>query len=99
MLATAGPHLILRLTNSVGARKILVYLIVQVFAVSDHKESPITRKLAQNLLREEDHRIALAAALRVPEDAKLPLILSNLLSRRDRPVHSQVLMILRNQLD
>ena len=55
MLTAVGPHLILRLTNSPGPGEILVYLIVQVFAVSDDKESPIAGHLAQNLLRKENH--------------------------------------------
>jgi hypothetical protein len=61
------------------AGEVLVDLVVQVLAVGDDHEGPVAGQLAQHLLGEEDHRVALAAALGVPEDAQLALVLADLL--------------------
>ena len=51
-----------------------VNLAVQVVAVGHQQEGELGRDLPPHLLREERHRIGLAAALRVPEDAQLAKI-------------------------
>ena len=48
-------------------------LVVQLDAVGDHHEGPVARHFAQHLLGKEDHGEALAAALRLPEDAAAPV--------------------------
>src|SRR5206468_10314032 len=45
-------------------------LVVEVFAVGHYDEREVTGNHASYLLREERHRVGLAAALRVPEDAE-----------------------------
>lgn len=52
--------------------------------------------LAEDLLREEHHRVTLAATLRVPEDAHATVL--RRLQRLDRAVHAEELMIPRHQL-
>ena len=51
-------------------------------------------QLAQHLLREENHRKRLAAALRVPEDAQLALVFSDILHGFEGVVDAQVLVVL-----
>lgn len=45
-------------------------LVVQVFTVRHHDEGEVARDDAADLLGEEGHRVRLAAALRMPEDAE-----------------------------
>ena len=61
----------------------LVDLLVQLVAVGDDHEGPVAGELAQDLLGEEDHREAFAAALRVPEDAELALAVAELVHGGD----------------
>jgi hypothetical protein len=67
----------------------LVYLPIQVLPVRYDQECPVPRHFPQHLLREEQHRKALAAALRVPEDAQPALISANLLHGFDGAIRTQ----------
>ena len=75
MLAAVGLAV---LGDDAGVAEVLVDLVVQLVPVGDDDEGPVAGDLPQDLLREEDHREALAAALRVPEDAEPPLVLLDL---------------------
>ena len=74
-----------------------IALTVQVFSIRDDQECPIAGNFSQNLLGEENHRVALAGALRVPEDAESALVSFYILGSRDRLVHAEELMVLRQQ--
>ena len=75
-------------------------LLVQLHPVGDDHEGPVARHLAQDLLREEHHRKALARALRLPEDTAAPVPRRPRRQRRaDRVVHAEVLMVLRDGFD
>src|SRR5439155_17399523 len=68
MRAARGVALVaLGLAYRAGGLERLRDLVVQLHAVGHDHERPITRHLAQHLLREEYHRQTLAAALRLPE--------------------------------
>ena len=54
---------------------VLVDLVVQLLPVRDDQKGPVAGQLAQHLLGEEDHRVAFAAALGMPEDAQPALVL------------------------
>ncbi len=45
-------------------------MVVQILAVGHHQESEVAGHHPAHLLREERHRVRLAAALRVPEHAQ-----------------------------
>src|ERR1700720_3149982 len=70
MFAALRSDVLLGFGNCAHARKVPINLVVKVFAICDNDERPITGHLAQNLLRKENHRIALAASLRVPENSQ-----------------------------
>ena len=53
-------------------------LFVEFLAVRDDDEGPVATEPTQHLLCEHHHRQALAAALRVPEDAEASPVLANL---------------------
>ena len=74
-------------------------LVVQFHAVGGDYKRPVARHLAQHLLREEHHREALAAALRLPEHAAAPVAqLARLQHRRDGLVHTEELVVLAEHL-
>ncbi len=50
-------------------------LLVQLLPVGDDDEGPVAAEPPQHLLGEHHHREALAAALRVPEDAEAAPVL------------------------
>ena len=64
--------------DSPSIGKVLVNLVIEFLPVGDDEECPVAGIFPQHLLGEEDHGKALAASLRVPENAQLPLILFNL---------------------
>ena len=75
-------------------------LVVQLHAVGDDHEGPVAGHLAQHLLREEHHREALAAALRLPEHAAAPVAqLAGFQHRGDGVVHAEELVVLAENLD
>ena len=75
MLRAVGLHPFLRLRDRAHAGEVLVNLVVQFLPVGHDHERPVAGHLAQHLLGEEHHRVALAAALRMPEHAQPPLVL------------------------
>jgi hypothetical protein len=75
-------------------------LLVQFDAVGDHHKGPVAGQLPQHLLREEDHRKALAAALRLPEHAAAPMAqLARLQHRGDGVIDAEELVVLADDLD
>ena len=69
-------------------------LLVKLLPVSHDDECPVARQGAQHLLREIDHRKALAAALRMPEHAEAAAILLQIPDGADRPVDAEILVVL-----
>ena len=51
-----------------GIGEVIVDLIVKFDPVGDDDKRPVTGNFPQDFLGEEDHRVTLATALRVPED-------------------------------
>ena len=68
-------------------------------AISDDQECPVAWLLAQNLAGEEQHRQALARALRVPENSEPPSVLLDLVHRRNGAVHAEELVGFPKLLD
>ena len=60
MVGTLRPDVLFLLNHRAGRGEVLVDLSVEVFAVGDDEERPVAVELPMNLLREEDHREALA---------------------------------------
>ena len=98
MLGALRPDALLVFKHRSRRGEVPVDLPVEVFSVGDDYERPVAGKLPQHLLREEDHRIALARTLRVPEDAELALILLDFLHGADGAVHAEELVVLGDQL-
>src|ERR1700726_1225226 len=98
MLGALCPNTLFLLDDRTRRCKVAIDLAVQILAIRDDEECPVAGDFSENLQGEEDHGIAFAGALRVPEDAELPLVGLDLLGRRDRLVYSEVLMVLRYQL-
>ena len=63
----------LGLAHGAGGLERLGDLLVQLHTVGNNHEGPVAGQLAQYLLREEHHRKALTAALRLPEHAAAPV--------------------------
>ena len=78
--------------------EVAVDLAVQVVTVGDDHERPVAGNLPQHLLGEEDHRIALAGTLRVPEHAELALVLLDVLDGGDGVVDAEELVVLGDEL-
>ena len=90
----------LGLAHRAGGLERLGDLLVQFHPVGDHHEGPVAGQLAQHLLREEHHRKALAAALRLPEHAAAPVAkLAGLQHRGDGVVDAEELVVLAENLD
>ena len=71
------------------AGECLVDLLVELIAIGHDHEGPVARDLAQHLLREEDHRVALAAALCMPENAEPTLVLAYCVHRLNSAVYAE----------
>ena len=107
VLAAARPDAALRLGDRARVGEVAVDLLVELLPVGDDQEGPVARQLAQDLLGEEDHRVAFAAALGVPEDAEAALTPgpSPVRGRGGRcdggegVVDAEVLVVLGDQLD
>ncbi len=78
-----------------GARRneVLVDLIVQLATIGHDDERPVPRHLAQHLLREVNHRDALPAPLRVPEDAETAPALPDLRQCCQRVGNPEILVV------
>ena len=85
--------------DDAGVLELAVELVVELGPVGDHHERPVARLAAQDLLREEQHREALAGALRVPEDAEPALARALVAQRAHRRVDPEYLVVLREHLD
>jgi hypothetical protein len=74
-------------------------LVVQFHAVGHDHERPVAVLPAQDLLREEDHRKALAAPLRLPEHTAAAVALGARLQHGANDViHAQHLVVLSQNL-
>src|SRR5438874_13217243 len=93
-----GSYLFFRLRHSPNAGERLVDLVIEIVAVGHNHKGPVSRYLAQYLLREEDHRETLTAALRMPENAQPSLVLANGVHSFKRTIHAKILVVLRNNL-
>ena len=98
MLGAVGPDPLSVFEHRPRLGEVAVDLAVKVITVGDDHERPVAGELPQDLLREEDHRVALAGALRVPEDAELALIVLDLLDGGDGIVHAEELVVLGDEL-
>ena len=94
----AARRLGLLLGDGATGHELLVDLIVQLVAVGDDDEGPVAGQRAQDLLREEQHRETLAAALGVPEHAEPPALFLQLANRVDRAVDAEILVVLGDDL-
>src|SRR2546421_6606514 len=72
-------NLVLVLDDSAGVAEVLEYLVIQILAVGDNEEGIVIANSSLCFAYKEDHRVAFAAALSMPEDAELAMI-----SLRDR---------------
>ncbi len=95
----AAGRLRVLLGHRTAGGKRLVDLIVQLVPVGHDHEGPVAGQRPQHLLREEQHREALARALGVPEHPEPPLVLPDFSDRLDRAVDAQHLMVLADLLD
>ena len=74
-------------------------LLVQLVAVGEDHKGGTARELTANLLRKKHHRIALAAALGVPEYAELTVFEFSRLIGFHRFVDTEVLMVASTDFD
>src|SRR6266568_6707449 len=77
----------------------LINLVVQFLAISDDKKCPVAWDFTQHLLREEDHRIAFATALRMPEHTQATLVFAQGAHSFQRIVDTQKLVVFGNEFD
>ena len=98
VIAALRPHGLFRLDGRAGGGEVLIDLPVEVVAIGDDDERPVAGHFAQNLLREEDHDVTLAAALRMPEHTEAALILADIVHGRDGVVDTEDLMVLGDEL-
>ena len=92
---SAGGHELLsfRLAQQAAGLKGAADLFVQLLPVSKHHDGGRTLKLPADLLRQEQHGIALAGALGVPEDAQFAVAELPFLPGLHGGVHAQVLVV------
>ena len=97
---SAGRHELRRLrrTEQTAHLKRLADLVVQLLPIREHHDGGRAGKFPPDFLRKERHGITLARALRMPEDAQLPLPEPPLPIRLHRRVHPEILVIPREDL-
>ncbi len=89
----------LRLAHRAARLEGLGDLVVEFHAVGHHDEGPVARHFAQDLLRVEHHREALARSLRLPEHPAAAVAGFARFERRgDGVVHPEILVVLRQRL-
>ena len=88
-----------RVAKAPAARERPRNLLVQLVAVRHDQEGRRTARLAQDLSREEHHRIALARSLRVPEDPYLAVLLLPLQITPIGVVHPEILVVAGEHLE
>src|SRR6266571_6462391 len=77
----------------------LINLVVQFLAICDDKKCPVARDFAQHLLREEDHRIAFATTLRMPEHTQASLVFAQGANSFQSIVDTQKLVVFGDEFD
>ena len=87
------------LAQQAAVLKGLADLLVQLVAVGEHDDGGRAFKFAPDLLRQEQHRVALAAALRVPEYAQFALGDFAVAVFLHGLVHAQVLVVAGEDFD
>src|SRR6266566_1750266 len=97
MIAVFGLHLDFSYRRDVLEG--LINLVVQFLAISDDKKCPVAWDFTQHLLREEDHRVAFTAALRMPEHTQTSLIFAQGAHSFQRIVDTQKLVIFGDEFD
>src|SRR5229473_7752983 len=91
MVAALGLHLVFSYRAHILEG--LINLVVKFLTISEDKKCPVAWDFAQHLLREEDHRIAFTAALRMPEHTQASLVLTQGAHGFQRIVDTQELVI------
>src|SRR5256714_15532266 len=86
-----GPYLLFRLRHSPNAGERLVDLLIEIVAVGHNHKGPVALNLSQHFLCKEDHREALTATLRMPENAQPSLVLANGVHSFKRTIHAKIL--------
>src|SRR6266568_1513375 len=97
MITTFGLHL--DFSYRAHVLEGLINLVVQFLAICDDKKRPVAWNLAQHLLREEDHRVAFTAALRMPEHTQASPVLAQGAHSIQRIVDTQKLVIFGDEFD
>ncbi len=93
VLAACCPAGVAVVVHYAAAGKRLVDLCVEVVAVGQHEECVVSAEFAVDLAREEDHRVALARSLGVPEDAEFSLAMFSVPHCLDGAVDAEVLVV------
>jgi len=78
--------------------KRLVDLRIQILTVSQDDEREVAAQLAMDLPCEENHRVALARSLRMPEYAELALSVLAISNRLDGAIHTEELVVASEDL-
>ncbi len=84
--------------DGVRIEKVAINLTVEVFAVGDDNKRIVARIFMEHLAGKEDHRKTFSRSLRMPENAKLAVLVFACFKRRNRLVHTDELMVLRYNL-
>ena len=94
-IRTAGSHELLTLgfSQQTAGFKGAAYLLVQFVAICQYHDGWRALKLPTDLLRQEEHGIALAGALRMPKHTQLAITQLTIGVCLHSGIHAQVLMV------
>ena len=99
MLGVAGADISVGFGDGLGIGEVFVDLVVEVVAIGDDEEGPVTGNFTQDFLAEEDHGVAFAAALGVPEDAELTVVVLDFADGLDGLVDAEELVVFGDDFD
>ena len=99
MLGVAGSDISVGFGDGLGIGEVFVDLVVEVVAIGDDEEGPVTGNFTQDFLAEEDHGVAFAAALGVPEDAEFALVVLDFADGLDGLVDAEELVVFGDDFD
>ena len=97
LLAVGRLYLVL-IGNKFGTQEVLINLRIQIFTVSNDKECKITNTFMLDLTGKHNHRIALTAALGMPEHTQLTLQFFTMQESIIGVVYTKELVVLCNDL-